>query len=224
MKTATKLVILVASGAVLLCGALCGTVHAQSTLIESGSSILSPSLAPTGGYASNPQEYLNVGWMVVESGSGVYTYSYTVQNPAGDVILNSTGGLTSTPEIADSFSIDLNTAIPNAYLPGTQTGGAFQEVNTIGLAWFFYPSISAGSTGPTVSFQSDLPPIMGNGSADGGVPPGPWSTVSLSGQEVPIPNAPIGVAEPTTTALFALTALLLLPFRAVARRIGELGM
>src|SRR5271168_36514 len=93
-----------ASGAALLLGALCPTVHAQSTVVESGTSLLAPQLAPVGGYALNPQEYITVSWFVVETTpSDVYTYAYTVNNPAGDVELNPDGTLTATPETFSEY-------------------------------------------------------------------------------------------------------------------------
>jgi hypothetical protein len=185
---------------------------AQSLLDISGSSLLAPSLAPVGGYAENPQEYLVVSWSVVEDASDIYTYSYSIKNPAGDVLLNSSGVPTSTLEIFDSFSVDFNLATPGAYRPGTIGGAAFQEVNDIDLAWFFSPSVPAGSTGPTVSFESDLPPSFGNANASDAVPPSPWSSIGPGGQLVPVPAA-VPLPEPPGVALLGIAGLLLLNFR-----------
>ena len=215
MKISTTSVIVTASGLFLLSGVLSGTAEAQGLLNESGIAILAPTLAPVGGYASNPQEYLSVAWSVVESESGLYTYSYTVQNPAGDVVLNANGSLTSTPEIYDVFSTDFNTSASGAYVTGSLTGGIFQQVNTVNLAWFFNPAVPAGSAGPTVTFQSDLPPGMANSSADGAIP---WSSVSPGGQQVPVPDTATPLPEPSTAALFALTPLLHPSFRMRLRR------
>jgi hypothetical protein len=206
MKRLKTPVIAVASGVVLMSGVPCQMAHAQSLLNQPGTSVLAPSVTPIGGFASNPQEYLSVAWLVTENGSGVYTYSYTVQNPAGDVLLTAGGGLTATPEIYDAFSADFDTTIPGAYVPASQTGGVFQQVNTVDLAWFFNPSVAAGTVGPTVTFESDLPPVLGNASAEGAIP---WSSLSPGGQEIPIPSS---VPEPTTLVLFTLAALLFFPF------------
>jgi hypothetical protein len=200
----------VAAGIVAVWGVTLGTSYGQGLLNESGSSLLAPSIAPTGGHASNPQEYLSVGWSVVENASDIYTYSYTLQNPAGDVILNSSGGLTATPEIYNGFSVNFDTTLTGAYLPGTQTGGVFQQANTVGLSWFFNPSVSAGSTGPTVTFQSDLAPTLTSASANG---PVPWSSLLPSGQEVPAPGLSLSVPEPSTFGLMAMTGLVALRFR-----------
>src|SRR5580698_8212229 len=90
-----------------------GKVLAQS-VIESGSSYLSDVL---GSGPSSP-ETLTVSWLVTENMSGVYTYSYTIFNPAGDVLLYNMGAPTMTPEIVDSFNVGFDTTMPGAYVPG----------------------------------------------------------------------------------------------------------
>lgn len=175
------------------------STQAQGLLDLTGTSILAPVIAPTGGYGENPQEYLSVAWSVTENPSHVYTYSYTVENPAGDVLLNPDGSLTTTPEVFSLFSIGFETAQPGAYLAGSQTGSPFEEVNSVDLAWFFNPSIAAGASTPTVSFQSDLPPAMGDADAADGAPPSPWSSVSPGGSQVPVPD--LAVPEPRAELL-----------------------
>ena len=214
----TAPIVALISGAILLAGAPPETARAQSLLDESGTSTLAPSLTPVGGYGANPQEYLQVSWSVVENPSGIYFYSYTVNNPAGDVLLSPAGGLTSTPEIFDTFSVDFDTTKPGEYLPGSVSGGALQEVNAIDIAWFFNPSIPAGSSAPTVSFQSDFPPTSGNANAEDASPPSPWSSLSLNGQQVAVPDAPAAVPEPAPLALFAVAGLLFLPAVVVRRK------
>jgi hypothetical protein len=182
------------------------SLNAQSLLNETGTSILAPTLAPPGGYASNPQEYLSVSWSVVENASLVYTYTYTIQNPTGDVLMNNNGTLTTTPEIYEAFSIGFDTTVPGAYIPNTQTGGNFDEVNSIDLAWFFGPAIGAGSSA-TVSYESYMAPTMGNANASGAPLPSPWSSSAANGQQLPIPDAPATVPEPKSAVLIALTAL-----------------
>jgi len=187
----------------------------------SGTSILAPVLAPTGGYAVNPQEYLPVVWTVMENASQVYTYSYTAENPVGSVLLNADGSLTQTSEVFDLFSVSFNTTVPGAYLPGSQTGSAFEEVNAVGLAWFFNPPIVAGSSA-MVSFQSDYAPVVGYANAAGATLPSPWSSISAGGDEVPIPDAI--VPEPGSGSMFTIAAtLFVLAFRAVPRPGGKWG-
>ncbi len=187
--------------------AICHNAGAQGLLNENGISILAPTFAPTGGYAANPQEYLSVAWTVAELSPGDYKYTYNVSNPAGDVLLNSSGGLTGTPEIFDAFSVGFNTTAAGAYLAGTQTGGFVQEQSTVSLAWFFDPSIPAGSTG-TVTFQSAFGPTLGNADAMDAAPPSPWSSVAPGGNTVPVPQI---IPEPSVATLLGASALLLIP-------------
>lgn len=209
MHTVLKQTIVLAVAAALVQQAR--SQNAPGLLNESGSAILAPSLAPTGGYAVNPQEYLQVSWSVVENASDVYTYSYTLQNPANDVLLNNDGTLTSSPEQVEAFSLSFNTAAPGAYISGSQTGGAFREVNNNDLAWFFSPAVSPGG-GANVSFQSDLAPGEGDAAAQGASPPGPWSSVSPNGQTLPVPSQVLIAPEPSTIALLVIPALLGLAF------------
>jgi hypothetical protein len=191
-----------AAGVLLLCGACCQPVSAQS-LIESGSSYLSDVL----GSGPTSPETLQVSWSVTENMSDVYTYSYTIFNPAGDVVLNSMGGPTMTPEIVDSFNVGFDTTQPGAYVPNSITGGAFDQNNGAdGLSWAF-PAVNPGTSSPTLSFESLLPPSLGTANASDRNPPSPWSSVP-NGQLVPVP-----VPEPSAAWLFALSGFLLVPFR-----------
>jgi hypothetical protein len=237
MKINAKSVVVLASGAIMLPGLLCQTAQAQGLLNESGESILADAL----GTATGP-EALIVSWSVVENASDIYTYTYTVNNPSGDVRLNNKGRPTSTREIVDSFSVDVNTRVPGAYLPGSQIGGSYQQNNGVDLKWYFGDVEPGHNSGP-LSFESYLPPTPGDANAadanppspsfsipdgqnsslpwcsigDGKKPPSPWSSIP-DGQQVPVPGPLIGVPEPTTIALLALTALLLLPIRTTMRK------
>lgn len=174
---------------------------AQTLLDQTGTSILGPSLAPTGGYAQNPQEYLTISWSVIENNSGVYTYSYTLNNPTGDVLLNPNGSLTATPESVDYFSVSFNTTAPGAYMDGSQSGSPFESADSVDLAWFLNPSIAAGGSSATLSYESDLPPASGYGDAAGGGPPAPWSTISSpTGPALPVPDV-TSVPEPEISTL-----------------------
>jgi hypothetical protein len=207
MKIHAKPIIALASGTILLSGILCQTAHAQSTLIESGSS----SLADTFG-TSIGAEALNVSWFVLENTtSDVYTYGYIVNNPAGDVLLNNNDTPTTSPELVNFFSVTFNTLIPGNYLSASEpVGGFIQNNGANGLSWAF-SDISPGASSGLLSFQSDTPPAMGNASAAGGSPPGPWSSIP-DGELIPIPDAPTIVPEPTSMALLVLTTALLLVF------------
>lgn len=178
-----------------------------------GTSILAPATAPTGGYNQNPEEYLTVNWSVTFSG-GFYDYSYVVNNPLGDVLLNNDGSLTTTTEIVDAFQVGFNAAIPGAVVTGPG-GGLFQENNGAnGLFWLLAP-VPAGGSSPALTFQSVLPPVFANANAQDSDPPSPWSSTSPSGQTVPVPGL---VPEPSTIGLFAMAGSMLLPWRSVLRR------
>ncbi len=115
-----------ASAGAFIAGMTCGTTHAQ-TLIATNNS----ALANVFGVSTGP-EALVIGWSVVESATGVYTYTYTVNNPAGDVLLTSAETApTGTPEIVDSFSVGFNTTLLGAFIPGSQAGGAFDLNNGV---------------------------------------------------------------------------------------------
>jgi hypothetical protein len=207
MKRRIKPIVDLVCGAILLSGVLCPWVQAQSVVISSSTSTLAPSVIPIGGYGANPQEYLVVSWSVTENTvSDVYTYSYTVKNPAGDVLLNPNGTLTSTPEVVDYYEVDFNTTANGALVgtPPTPSGGGFVDVTGGYISWSF-PEVNAGGASSLLTFQSDLGPGSGNASANDGDPPSPWASTGLNGQQVPIPT-PISTPEPTTTALLLHTA------------------
>jgi len=200
-----KTIVALAFGGVLLSGPPGQTVQAN-LVNESGTAILADAFGTATG-----SEALTVDWSVVESVSDIYTYSYIIQNPAGDVLLNNDGTPTSIPEIVDAFGIGFDTTIPGAYVPFSQAGGAYRQNNGVnGLFWFF-PAVPAGYSSPMLSFESYLPPALGNADAEDANAPSPWASIPY-GQRVPVPA--IIVPEPTSTlALLAAALLLLLPFR-----------
>ena len=176
--------------------------QAQDNLLnESGTSIL----ADVYGTATGP-EALTVSWSVVENTPGVYTYTYIIDNPPGDVLLPGSfdPGL---PESVDSFAVSFNAAAPGAVVPNTLNGGSHtHDLGSAGLSWSM-PSVDAGTNSPPLSFQSDDAPTMGNASASDANPPSPWSS-SPDGDQVPVPNVPDST---NTAALLAGALLLLLP-------------
>jgi hypothetical protein len=205
MKKHKKAIIALVSGAILLFGVLGQTAQAQS-VIQLGSA----QLANISGTSNGP-EALTVNYEVTLS-AGVYTYLYSVANPSGDVILAPAPGAGS-PEVVDAFAVVFNTLLPGAYVPGSQAGGTgLQNNGASGLFWSF-PGVNPGSSSPTLSFQSDMPPTLGNANASDSVPPSPWSSVPY-GQMVPVPST---VPEPMTMVLLALP-LALVPFRSNLRR------
>jgi hypothetical protein len=209
MKRHVKPVVALSSTAFLIFAALAPKAQAQSTLIESGTSQLADVFGTSTG-----SEALSVSWFVLQNtDTGIYTYGYMVSNPTGDVLLNSSGSPTTTPESVDYFSIGFDTTQTGAYLSGSSPVGATLINNGInGLGWAL-PAVGPGGNSGLMAFESSEAPTMGSAEADGENPPGPWSSVP-NGQTVPVPG-PGGaktVPEPTTTALLGL-ALSILPFR-----------
>jgi hypothetical protein len=205
MRIHAKIIVALASGAILLPGLPFQTAQAQSVIIPS----TPVTLADVNGTDTGP-DALTVTYEVTENlADDVYTYNYIVGNPS--------------PENVTSFTVDFNTgAIINgqdAFVPGSITVGnanygAANGVNGITWAFLSDPISAGGGTSGTLAFQSDVAPAQGNASATGDDnPPGPWASYP-DGSQVPIPNASIVVPEPTTTVLLALTALLLPPFGA----------
>lgn len=150
----------------------------------------------------------------VSFSAGVYTYSYNVYNPPGDVQLPGSAN-PGQPEIFDQFAVAFNTTLPGAYVPLSVSGGIYQQVNTFGIVWYLYPVINAGSYSGALSFQSYLPPTWNDASASDANPPSPWSSTP-DGQPVPVP----GLSVPDSMNTMALLAgvLLLLPFQSVLQR------
>lgn len=213
MRSRTKPLLAWISGAIALPALLGQTAHAGGLLDEAGKSVL----ADVFGSSSGP-EALVVTWSVVENACDIYTYSYTVNNLTGDVLLNNEGQPTSTPEIVDSYSLSFDTTAPGAYLPSSQAGGLINQNKGVnGLFWAFAP-VQLGNHNSVLSFESDMPPTSGAASASDADPPSPWTSLP-DGQFVPVPDGPEAVPEPTTAALAGLAVLVLIPLRKRAGRL-----
>jgi len=202
MKRNSKPLVALASGALFACGVLVQPAHA--TIISSGTA----SLADAFGVDTGP-EAVTITYAVDLTG-GIYTYTYKVNNPTGDVLLTSTGGTTTTPEVVDAYAISFDTLIPGAYISGSQSGGASQQNNGVaGLFWGF-SAVSPGNSSATLSFESDDPPTLGNANAQDSNPPSPWNSTP-HGQQVPVPQTAT-VPDGTATAGLLGGILTLLPF------------
>jgi len=190
---------MLASGAFLLCG-LCQSVQAQ--IVASGTATLADVLG-----ANSGAEALTVTY-AVDLSSGVYTYTYSVFNPAGDVQLPGSAS-PGSPEVVDSFSVAFDTLVPGAFIGGSQSGGTSQQNNGVaGLFWSF-TGVNPSNSSPTLSFESDDPPTMGNANASDANPPSPWAS-NPNGQQVPIPA--ISVPDSASTATLLTGVLMLVPF------------
>jgi hypothetical protein len=207
MKRHAKPIIALASGAILLSGSLCQT--AQATLIAAGTSILAGN--DGNGGTTTGSEALTVSWTVTEDLSDIYTYSYNVNNPSGDIVITTpittAEGIAGNPEVVDSFSVDFNVLIPGA-LVSTPTGGIIGFNDGSGVAWSL-PGIAPNTSSGPLTFESLLAPYLGNASASDADPPSPWGSVP-GGQQVAVPGI-TGVSVPEPTTLIS-GALLLVPF------------
>jgi len=206
LNTHFKTIVALAAGAILLIGL---GQSAQAALLNiSGASTLADSFGTNSG-----PEAVSVSWSVVEDASDIYTYSYIVNNPTGDVILTNLGAPTTTPEVVDALSVAFDTTAAGAYIAASQTGGVFDQNNgPAGLFWDF-TAINPGTSSPVLSFQSYLPPTLGNANAQDANPPSPWSS-SPYGQQVPVPGNGSFVPEPASVSLVVLA----LPLLAARRR------
>jgi hypothetical protein len=196
MKKQTKPMIALVCGAILF--AVTGQTAQAALLSESGTSILADVNGTTA-----PPEALTVSWSVVENASFIYTYSYIVHNPSGDVLLPGSYA-PGKPEEFDTFTLSFNSSAPGAVIPGTISGGTTSANLGNGIFWFLYPPVYAGSSSGALSYESDNAPSWGNAGATDDNPPSPWSSFP-DGQKVPV--------APDSTSTLALLAgmLLLLP-------------
>jgi hypothetical protein len=209
MKTHAKTIVALSSAAILLSG-LPGQT-APATQVMSGTATLADAF---GTAEANPtDEDLTVSYLVTLA-SGVYTYSYTVNNPSGDVLLNGDGSPTTIPEVVDAFSVAFDTTVPGAYLASSQAGGGSGDQNNgvNGLFWSL-AAVEPGSDSGPLSFESDLAPTWGNANASDANLPSPWASIPY-GQEVPVPNIP----ESTATITLLAGVLLLLPSGSATRK------
>lgn len=218
MKINVKPIIALVSGPFLLSGLLAPT--AQAALTPGGSGISGSSiLADVDGGNSAP-EALTVDWSVVESATDVYTYSYDVFNPAGDVLLPGVPNA-GDPEIVDQLIVDFNTLASGAVLASSATGGtlALPLANGTGMKWILEtPSVAAGGSSGWLTFQSLLAPSAGNATANDANPPSPWSS-DPDGQAVPVPgNGSFSVPDSASTMSLLAGMMLLLPFRPAIKK------
>jgi hypothetical protein len=204
MKIRTKPIAALGCGALLLALLPCQT--AQALLDESGTSTLADTTVTV--TASEP---ITVSWSVVETAPSDYVYSYMVNNPAGDVLLNEDGLPTTTPEIVDSLSVGFDTTVAGAV---TSTPTGLSGVAADGVNWFLYPVVGPDTSSVWLSFDSDLPPSPGNASAE----PAPWASYP-GGDAVPVPGTGnFSVPDSTDTMTLLAGVLLLLPFGAAMRK------
>lgn len=189
MKTQSKPIIALASGAVLLCGVLTQSAHAQA-VIDPTTTV---TLADVNGNASGPTA-LPVTYEVTEDTlTDVYTYTYSFSNPSGD-----------TADVVN-FQLGFNASQPGAVIADTLSGGSFTPQNngSTGVEFYFLGGIAPGGSSGTLTFESDDYPTMGNANAGGNNPPGPWASAP-DGSPVPVPQI---VPEPTSLSLLALGVL-----------------
>jgi hypothetical protein len=203
MKINKKPLLAMVCGPILLCAAVCQTAHANVVMVETNTAVLADSQG-----ANTGPEALQVGYSVTEdTPDDIFTYTYNIFNPAGDVLLNGGG-----PEKVDFFAVDFNTTTPGSYFD--QTGGTFGGANPTGLFWFLKtPEVFAGNYSGALSFESLIGPTMGNGSASDGNPPSPWDS-SPDGSQLPVP-AP----DSASTMTLLGGVMMLLPFgKRIARK------
>lgn len=187
---------------------ICQPVQA-ALLNESGSSILADVNGPV--TPANPaSEQLTVDWSVVESAGGIYTYTYTVVNPANDVLLPPYSGF----EEFETFTVNMDTDIPGIVLPGTISGGGVPTGDSI---FWVVPAVYSNANTPEssdpLSFESDFAPELGDASATDSNPPSPWSSVPY-GQQVPVPG-------PDATSTLALLGGMLMVLPVVSRLVKK---
>jgi len=209
MQLRSKPIIALGCGVIILTVIPFQTAQASSLNI-SGISVL----ADVNGTTTAP-EALTVSWSVVENASEVYTYTYIINNPAGDSLLPGSYA-PGASEIVDSFTLSFNAAAPAAVVSGPTGGLVAANLGSAGLFWFIYPVVDAGASSGPLSFESDDAPMMGNASASDDNPPSPWAS-SPDGQPVPIPNVPDSM---NTMALLAGTLPL---FLFVMKKNAKLG-
>lgn len=193
MKTQSKPIIALASGAVLLCGLLCQSAQAQSVIIAPTTA----NLADVNGVDTLPNA-LPVTYEVTQFTSGpdtgLYDYSYIISNPTTAYVLG--------------FDVGFNSSDSGAVV-GSPTGGIdSQNAEYSGITWDVQiaPGTTTAGPGNTLTFMSDIAPVLGNANASGSSAPGPWSSAP-DGSQVAVPYTP-SVPEPATTSLLAMALLI----------------
>jgi len=190
MKTQSKPIVALASGAVLLFGVLCQTSHAQEIIASN-----TVTLADANGNTSGPTT-LSVQYEVTET-SGVFTYDYVVSNPLGDY-------QGANPNYVGGFEVRFDAA--DAGITGLSGGFGSQNDGSSGVTW--YLAVAPGGNSGTLQFQSDNAYDLNTANATGSDnPPGPWNSLNSS-ELVAAPNPPV-IPEPATTSLVALSLVFL---------------
>jgi hypothetical protein len=201
MKRYIKPSIALVSGPVLLAGLLCQTAQAQQTSGQSASSLSVGGsisgvtiMADEAGANYGSSEILTVDWSVGEPSSGSYVYTYTVYDPAGDVILppNAQAG---SPENVDLFDLDFNPTLVGAVTGSSSANGPGYDIGSTAFEYGIY--IDAGQNSGPLVLDSDLPPTSGDASASDATPPSPWSS-SPNGGYFPVPG-PVSATPFTVT-------------------------
>jgi len=191
MKTQSKPIVALASSAVLVCGVLCQSAQAQAIIEGPAVAVLADVNGNNSGPTALPVTY-EVTQFTSGPDIGLYDYSYVVSNPVGD------------PATVVDFALSFNAAATGAVVGPISGGIASENYGVNGVTWV--QPTSSGSTSGTLSFLSDLAPVLGDANASGiGNPPGPWSSAP-DGSQLPVPNAP-AVPEPATTSLLAMALL-----------------
>jgi hypothetical protein len=202
MKTQSKPIVALASGAILLFGVLCQTTHAQAIIASN-----TVAMSDTDGNSTGPTA-LSVSYTVsYNSTSQLYTYDYIVSNPSGDYIDGDVGNPSDAVYVT-SFEVSFNASPVGAV--SSPTGGVhFQNDGPSGVTWALGGTLGPGDSA-NLSFQSDNAYDVATANSSGAPnPPAPWET--LPGGPVVAPNPPV-IPEPATTALFGL-GLLFAAFR-----------
>ncbi len=211
MKMHLKPLVALGCGAILLTVMPCQTATAQIFL--SGTTYLIDVFGDAPASPNGMNEDLPVVYSVTESGN-IFTYNYTVYNPAGDVLQISSGVPTTdpaTPEIVNNLTVGFNES-PSSVLSITPIAGYSSiPLPGSGITWSF-SAVTPGNNTADMSFTSPLAPTMGPASAQNGDGPSPWSG-----------SLPVPVPEPATTSLLALAGLLLLQFRSILTRKASLA-
>jgi hypothetical protein len=209
MKIYIKPIVALISGPILLSALLCQTAQASIIMVETNTAILADAFGST----SSP-EAITIGYSVTENTvSDVYTYTYTVNNPAGDVLL--TGPNVGKPEIVDLFAVDFGAAVPGAVIPGSILGGTAGKIlGGDSVEWaLLTPNVAAGTSSAPLSFQSLFAPTLGNASAMDANAPSPWDSYP-DGEQVAVPNVPDSASTMTLLA----GMMLLLPLRSSVKK------
>lgn len=124
--------------------------------------------------ASSPGNDITVTYSV-DLTAGIYTYDYTINNPA-----------------TDSTTVDFFNVGFDASAPGAVLGGNYLTASSGGVNWLITP-VQPGFSSSLLFFTSDLAPTWGNANAQDHNPPSPWASYP-GGNPVPVPNVPDGGA------------------------------